>query len=63
MKHLIICKNCKINHFRKFGGWAAENIYYMGDSNIIDIKYKGNIYKLGGVSGIFKTYDFFKKGK
>ena len=46
---------------RKFGGWVAPNIYYMGSSNVINIKKNDKIYKLGGISGIFKLYDFFRK--
>lgn len=48
------------NYLREmyFGGWVAPNIYYLGNSNIINIK-KGNIsLRLGGISGIFKVYDF-----
>jgi len=39
--------------FRKFGGWVAPNIYFLGNSNVINLKFKGKIYKLGGISGIF----------
>jgi lariat debranching enzyme len=44
--------------FRYFGGWVAPNIYYLGESNIINVR-KGNVnLKLGGSSGIFKIFDF-----
>lgn len=39
-----------------FGGWVAENIYYMGYSNVI--WYKG--LRIGGISGIYKYHDFYK---
>lgn len=39
-----------------FGGWVAENIYYMGYSNVI--WYKG--LRIGGLSGIYKYHDFYK---
>jgi len=42
-----------------FGGWVAENIYYLGHSGVIRIK-KGDLeFKLGGISGIFHEKDFF----
>ena len=38
----------------------ADNIYYLGQCGIINIK-KGNVTMcLGGISGIFKFYDFNK---
>lgn len=39
-----------------YGGWVCENVYYMGFSNVI--WYKG--LKIGGISGIFKYFDFYK---
>lgn len=44
-----------------YGGWAAENIYYLGASGFINIK-KGSEYsvRIGGISGIEKMYDYFK---
>ncbi|KAH3679904.1 hypothetical protein WICMUC_000647 [Wickerhamomyces mucosus] len=39
-----------------YGGWVAPNIYYMGYSNVI--WYKG--IKIGGISGIYKSFDFYK---
>ncbi len=38
------------------GGWVAENIYYMGYSNVI--WFKG--LRIGGISGIYKFFDFYK---
>ncbi|CAD8153894.1 unnamed protein product [Paramecium pentaurelia] len=48
------------NYLREmyFGGWVAPNIYYLGDSNIIQIKKGNTTFKLGGTSGIFKIFDF-----
>ena len=40
-----------------YGGWVAENMYYMGYSGFVD----WNGLWIGGISGIFKPYDF-KKG-
>lgn len=48
------------NYLRElyFGGWVAPNIYFLGYSSIIIVR-KGNLnIKLGGISGIFKPYDF-----
>ncbi|KAH3684664.1 hypothetical protein WICPIJ_004351, partial [Wickerhamomyces pijperi] len=39
-----------------FGGWVAENIYYLGFSNVI--WFKG--LRIAGISGIFKHFDFYK---
>lgn len=40
-----------------YGGWVAENIFYMGSSGVVNF---GGL-RIAGVSGIFKRYDF-KKG-
>ncbi|CAF0889422.1 unnamed protein product [Didymodactylos carnosus] len=37
-----------------YGGWVAENIYYMGYSNVIN--YNG--LRLCGISGIYKSNDY-----
>ncbi|KAK9457291.1 DBR1-domain-containing protein [Dipodascopsis uninucleata] len=39
-----------------YGGWVAENIYFMGASNVINIKG----VRIGGLSGIYSSYDYFK---
>jgi hypothetical protein len=46
------------NYLRElhYGGWVAPNIYYMGSSGVV--RFGG--LRLGGVSGIFKAYDFNK---
>ncbi|EAR87488.3 pyridine nucleotide-disulfide oxidoreductase family protein (macronuclear) [Tetrahymena thermophila SB210] len=50
------------NHNRElyFGGWAAPNIYFMGASNVIVLKKGNQQIRLGGISGIYKQYDFIK---
>ncbi|KAL4466022.1 hypothetical protein ABPG74_004259 [Tetrahymena malaccensis] len=50
------------NHNRElyFGGWAAPNIYFMGASNVIVLKKGNQSIRLGGISGIYKQYDFIK---
>ena len=50
----------KIN-FRFFGGWVAENIYYMGNSNVINVKKGNSNLRIGAISGIYKDFDY-KKG-
>lgn len=46
------------NHLRElyYGGWAAPNIYFLGYSGVVN--YGG--LRIGGFSGIYKRYDFFK---
>jgi lariat debranching enzyme len=39
-----------------YGGWVAENIYYMGYANVINI----NGIRIAGLSGIYKSQDFYK---
>lgn len=39
------------------GGWVAPKIWYMGTNGVV--WYKG--LRIGGVSGIFKAFDFYKK--
>ena len=48
------------NHNRElyFGGWVAKNIYYMGSSSVLQLKKGNNKIRLGGISGIYKYYDF-----
>jgi lariat debranching enzyme len=41
---------------RYYGGWAAPNIYFLGYSGVVN--YGG--LRIGGFSGIYKRYDFFK---
>lgn len=50
------------NHLRElhFGGWAAPNIYFMGASNVLKLKKGNKTIRIGGLSGIFKPYDFHK---
>ncbi len=44
-----------------FGGWAAPNIYFMGNSGVIRVKKGGFSFRLAGVSGIFNQKDFFTR--
>ena len=39
-----------------YGGWVAHNIYYLGRSGVINVKG----IRIGGVSGIFNKYDYFR---
>ena len=39
-----------------YGGWVAENIYYMGYANVINF---GGV-RIGGLSGIYSSQDFYK---
>lgn len=39
-----------------YGGWVAENIYFLGYSGVVD----WNGLRIAGISGIYKGYDFRK---
>ena len=40
-----------------YGGWAAENIYYLGYAGLLRLN--GSV-RVGGMSGIFKGRDFLR---
>jgi len=42
---------------RYYGGWVAENIYYLGCSGVINVN---DELRIGGISGIEKEYDYMK---
>ena len=52
------------NYFQElpFGGWLCPNIYYLGYSGVIDVANSSgkSILTVGGLSGIFKDYDYLK---
>lgn len=43
-----------------YGGWVAENIFYLGASGIVKVVKGEEILTVGGISGIEKHYDFLK---
>ena len=47
------------NYLRElyYGGFAAENIYFLGASSVVQVKKGTQILRVGGVSGIEKEYD------
>ena len=50
------------NYLRElyYGGFAAENIYFMGASSVMRVTKGGESVTIGGVSGIEKDYDASK---
>ena len=50
-----------------FGGWLAPNLFFLGASSIINLKFQlkseesaSSNLRIYGCSGIFKPYSFFK---
>lgn len=39
-----------------YGGWVAPNIYYLGYAGVVNV----NGVRIGGISGIYKSFDFYK---
>lgn len=51
------------NHFQElpFGGWLCPNIYFLGNSNVVDViddKSGDKVLSIGGLTGIFKGHDY-----
>lgn len=42
-----------LTYHSHFGGWAAPNIFYMGASNVVELRKGGKSIKIGGISGIY----------
>ncbi|TNV78996.1 hypothetical protein FGO68_gene3847 [Halteria grandinella] len=43
-----------------YGGWVAENIYYLGSSGVVTVLKGEEKVRVGGISGIEKHYDYLK---
>ncbi len=43
-----------------YGGWVADNIYYLGCSGVVNVVKGEESLRVGGISGIEKHYDFYK---
>ena len=41
-----------------YGGWVAENIYFLGYSGVVVVKKGDYSVRIGGISGIEKGYDY-----
>ena len=40
-----------------YGGYVAENIYFLGSSNVINVRKGKHFLRLAGISGIEKSHD------
>ena len=43
-----------------YGGWVAENIYYLGSSGVVQVRKGEQMIRVSGVSGIDKHYDYMR---
>jgi lariat debranching enzyme len=43
-----------------YGGYVAENIYYLGSSGVVNVVKGEESLRVGGISGIEKYYDYLK---
>lgn len=43
-----------------FGGYVAENIYFLGYAGVMRLKKGTQEVKVGGISGIEKSFDTFR---
>jgi lariat debranching enzyme len=43
-----------------YGGWVAENIYFIGASGVVQVTKGSETVRVGGISGIDKYYDYLK---
>jgi lariat debranching enzyme len=64
---LFIGGNHEASHFLRdlyFGGWVAPNIYFMGESGVLDVKIgEFDVVTIGGISGIEgKNRNIYQKG-
>ena len=53
------------NHFQElpFGGWLCPRVYYLGHCGVVDIIDEPSgevVLTVGGLSGIYKSYNYFK---
>lgn len=60
---LFIGGNHEASNFLRdlyYGGWVADNIYYLGASGVVNVRKGEESLRVGGISGIDKHYDYLK---
>lgn len=67
---IIIGGNHEASYYMRelyYGGWVAENIYYLGASSVIDVRVQQRgreeeyeLITIAGVSGIEKSWDYLR---